>query len=98
MPEKENNFPPYMYLVQVLQHCPKAGATYMQLWKARNPQNHVKILKKTLKEEYLTSTAKFRHDLLMLSRESLINIEETPSYINVEMVDWQFDADGYTLC
>jgi hypothetical protein len=91
-------YPPYLYLTQVLDHCPKAGSTYMKIWHKRDRNNEVRVVKKNVYSEYLTSLAKFRHDLLMLIRESLINIDESPNEIHIELVNWEIDAEGQTLC
>jgi len=46
----------------------------------------------------LTSVAKFRHDLLLLVKEALISIVETKKTIHIEVVGWDIDAEGQTLC
>lgn len=81
-------FPP-AYVEQVAEHCPKAVLTYITLWKLRDKNNLVKLDTKNFRETYLISLAKFRHDLFLLAKECLINIEQTPHEIIVELVDWQ---------
>jgi hypothetical protein len=99
MPKKEiYQYPPYLYLEQVLDHCPKAGKTYMQLWQNMDRNNKLSISKEDIRTEYLTQVATFRHNLLLLVKEGLASIDETPSFIYVELTDWQFDAEGCPLC
>lgn len=91
--------PPPAFLIQVLEHCPKAGRTYLHLWEGKDLDFKLKVFKKTIKTDYLTSTARFGHDLLLLAREGLINIHETPACFHVEVVAWgDIDAEGMTLC
>jgi hypothetical protein len=92
------DYPPYPYLSQVLKNCPKAGLTYLEIWKDRDQINKVHVYKKDVPSTYLSSLAKFRHDLLLLVKEALVNIEETPLVIHIELIGYDFDAEGFTLC
>lgn len=92
------DFPPYHYLIQVAEHCPKAVCTYMALWRDIDKNNKVVIYKEDIRTQYLTSVAKFRHDLLLLVKEALISIVETKKTIHIEVVGWDIDAEGQTLC
>ena len=93
-----NDLPPYNYLLQVLEHCPKAGALYIHLWKDKDKKNIIKINKKTVREEYLSSLSKFRHDVLMLVKEGLASVDESPNQMIIELTGWDIDAEGFTLC
>lgn len=95
---KEYDYPPYLYLKQVAEHCPKAVSTYMMLWQEQDKKNKVYIDKTTVRTEHLISLAKLRHDLLLLVKEALISIQETETKIDIELVGWDIDAEGYGLC
>jgi len=88
--------PPYYYLLQVAEHCPKAVFTYMQLWKSRDAKNCAQVYKEDVKNTFLVSLAKFRNDLFLLMKEGLVSIEESPLSLKVEMVDFDnaFDKFG----
>lgn len=81
-------YPPYNYLVQVADHCPKAVLTYMALWRDASSENKVNVFKKDIKNEYLTSLAKFRHDIFLLFKEGLVSIDETPQWLHIELINW----------
>ena|SRR6266480_4738990 len=83
-----NFFPPWDYLFQVLDHCPKAGRMYMLLWNTCKEDYSLRIDKISARMDFLSSTAKLRHDLLLLVKEGLISINETPYFIDVELVTW----------
>lgn len=85
-------YPPIAYLLQVLEHCPKAGATYLQLWQQRDKDSRVSIKRADVRITFLTSLAKFRHDILLLVKEQLVSVHETPTMIKIELVDWHDDA------
>ena len=70
----------------------------MQLWQNMDRNNKLSISKEDIRTEYLTQVATFRHNLLLLVKEGLASIDETPSFIYVELTDWQFDAEGCPLC
>jgi len=86
--DQKNVTPPYLYLVQVLQHCPRSGVLYLELWKNKNKNNSLRIIKDTIRQDYLTTITKMRTDLLSLAREALISFEETSHTILVELVGW----------
>lgn len=92
------SYPPFAYLIQVLNHCPQAGSTYVQLWNMRDCNNRVDILIKDVRLEFLISLKKFKHDLLLLVKEGLISVNESQKSFVIELVDWQIDAEGLTLC
>lgn len=97
----KNNFrfPPYLFLLQVAEHCPKALATYLLLWREIDLNHKISILKQDVPSEFLISLAKFRHDLLLLVKEGLISLHETKKNISIELVAWEeIDAEGKSLC
>ena len=81
-------YPPYQYLQQVADHCCKAVSTYLALWRTVDRNFKVTIYKKDVREEYLTSLTKFKHDLLLLVKEGLLSIDETPNVLHIELVGW----------
>ncbi len=83
------DFPPYPYLKQVGEHCPKAVCTYMDIWKDRDKANKLKLYKDQVRNKYLISLAKFRHDLLLLVKEGLISIDETDQSLSIELIGWE---------
>lgn len=87
------DMPPYHYLRQVLDHCPKAGLTYIDIWARMDKDNRIKIDKEAIRNNFLVSLSKFRHDLLLLVKEGLISIEETPKTIKIEVVGWDDEED-----
>lgn len=97
---KKNSYmyPPYLYLLQVAEHCPKAVMTYMLLWEGIKKDNKISVYKSDVRNEYLISLSKFRHDLLLLLREGLININETPKSLEIELVGWDGERAGKCLC
>lgn len=85
--------PPYDYLVQVLDHCPKAGSTYLALWKIEE-SNLVKIKKTDIRNTFKVTVARFRHDILLLSREGVVVIDETPKYIQIFLKNIECPISG----
>lgn len=92
------DYPPYPFLQQVLDHCPKSGYLYLNLWKNRDKDNKIQILKKDIQNEYLISPIKFRNDLLHLCREALVSIDETPNSIYIELTDWEEEVERHSIC
>ena len=85
------DYPPYPYLEQVLSHCPKAGYTYLYLWKHRDCENFLQIKRLDISTQTLISTATFMHNLRLLASEGLISFEEKAADVVIEIVDWDFD-------
>lgn len=78
------DYPPYLHLIKVLEHCPKAGMVYFKIWIKRNTKtNALKIDKFSVREEYTTSLAKFRHDIFLLQKEGIINFKENESHVEI---------------
>ncbi len=95
----DTNVPPYIYLSQILKHCPNAGNTYLELWRSRDKNNQIQILRNEIRQQFLTTKAKFENDLIQLVREGLISVEEKPnkmkqkSYLIIEIVDFEEGID-----
>ncbi len=80
--------PPYEYLVTAAEHCPRAVATYLSVWRQADRDRKLHICKKDVLSEYLKPLVKFRNDLMLLVKEGLISVEETPKSISIELVSW----------
>jgi hypothetical protein len=93
-----NQFPPYIYLAQVIEHCALSASTYLQLWREKDKDNVVHIYKKDVYVQFLKRPYKFKNDLINLVKEGLISIDETPKKYVIELVDYEIDAAGYPLC
>ncbi len=91
-------YPPYAYLTQVLQHCPKAGLTYLKLWSEKNLSNEITVENNKIQNIFFVSKTKFKNDLLLLVNEGLISVNEYPSCLVIEMTGWEFDSDLDLLC
>ena len=88
MPENLSHFPPEMFLTQVVDNCPKAASLYIKLWKKKDDNNVVTILRKEIRNEFLESNREFFNHLMLLTRQALINVYESKIKIEVEMVGW----------
>ena len=88
--------PPYPYLKQVADHCPKCVSLYMELWNKRDSKDKVAVYKKDIKTYFLTSPTRFKNELLMIVREGLASIDESPNMLVIELVgyDYNFDEEG----
>ena len=93
-----DSYPPYAYLEQVLQHCPKAGFTYLKLWALRDVNNEIMVDKTNVSSQFSMNKNKFNNDLLLLVNEGLASVNEYPSALIIELTDWDFDAESLTLC
>ena len=89
------DYPPYPYLFQVAEHCPKSVVSYMNLWKSRNKDNRVFVFKSDIRSDYLTTHTKFKNDLLMLAKEGLVSVDESPSKYTVELVGYDNNFDKF---
>lgn len=85
--------PPYLYIAQIAEHCPKALFTYLQLWREKDRKNMIRISPNEVRIEFLITLRKFNHDLMLLVREGLVSIEETSKLIKIELVGWQEEDD-----
>lgn len=80
--------PPYEYLVQAADHCPKAISTYLLIWREADKNRKVHVYKKDVLSAFLTPIVKFKNDLMKLVKEGLISVEETPKSLLIELVGW----------
>jgi len=89
------DLPPPLYLLQVLQHCCKAGFTYCRLWNEANDSLNVSYTFPEIKEQFV-SLAAFRHNLRLLLREGVIaHVSESLQEISVELTPWQVEEELY---
>lgn len=79
-------YPPY--LIHVLDHCPQAAALYTRLWNAKDHHNKVVIGKKQVKQHFFLTQKKFNDYALLLVKEGLANVDETPSALHIELIDF----------
>lgn len=70
----------------------------MKLWANRNVNNEIIVQSDDAVKKFHTTKTKFKNDLLALVNEGLISVNEYPSNMVIELVDWEFDADDQTLC
>lgn len=99
MKKNKHELPPALYLLQVLKDCPKAALTYCMLWSKKDVKNCLTIYRNDIRSEFLMTQKKFNHDLLLLVREALINVQEEKDYLVIEVVGWDFDnGPGLALC
>lgn len=82
-------YPPMAYLEQVINHCPKAGRTYLTLWNIKGKQNSLKIAKKKIPDLALQSAHCFRENLRSLALEGLVSFAEKGDTLHIEIVDWE---------
>ena len=88
MIENMFEYPPQPYFTEVLSHCPKAASTYCHIWKHQDNDGVYRVYKKDIADEFLLHPSTVRGHLRALCREGLINIDETPNTLNVELVQW----------
>lgn len=102
MPVKMPNldrYPPYSYLIQVADHCPRAMATFLILWREKPNDLTLKYSKEDVSSHYLISWTKFKNDLRQLAREGLLIVEEYPNSVTVTLEEGiEIDAEGLALC
>jgi hypothetical protein len=97
MPSNFNiDLPPYVYLTQVLNHCPRSASTYIELWRHKDKNSKVSVAKNQIRNQFLMSAAKFRNDLMSLVKEGLINVDEQMDSderdwwkLNIELVNFE---------
>jgi hypothetical protein len=97
-------FPPYPYLTQVLDHCPRAGATYLALWRNQDENGKIYTSKNDVKTEYLRSWTQFCHDIFLLFKEGLLSYKyydyenggESSSHVIIELVG--YGSEDIFLC
>jgi hypothetical protein len=99
--KKGHECPPWLYLFQVANHCPKAVSIYMLLWDKKDDFNRIKVKLSDIRIEYLTTFAKFSNQLLYLVKEGLINVNQRTNktgeeILIIELVGW--DEEDKSIC
>lgn len=89
--------PPFFYLLQISEHCPRALCCYLILWRDMDKNQMVHIHKEDIRQKYLMSSTKFKNDLLLILKEGLVSIDETPNMFHIEMTGWD-EEGGLKLC
>lgn len=79
-------YPPYDYLIQVMQHCPRAGLAYLLLWKDKNSDFCVSYEKQKITDEYYIPWKKFKTDLAYLQKEKVIKFAVDVENSNVIVI------------
>ena len=81
--------PPKAFLRQVLNHCPVAGLTYIDLWEKKDELNQVYLDKKEISLSIHLNA--YKNNLRRLYNEGLISYDDQtdPASIVVELVGWQ---------
>lgn len=82
------DLPPYPYLAQILSHCPKAASTYISIWRARDENNAITVNKSEIRNSFLITPTRFKNDMLVLVKEGLISVEESPKMLQIDVVGW----------
>jgi len=91
----DTNVPPYIYLSQVVKHCPNAAYLYLELWRSKDKNHLVKVIKKEIQTQFLIPFYKFEKNLLQLVQEGLISVQEkrntikSKSYLIIEVVNFE---------
>ena len=89
------DYPPYPYLLRVVEYCPAAAATYMKIWKDRDKDHKFHIYKENVKSGFLMSPTRFHNHLLMLVKEGLVSVDESPLMLSVELVGYDDNYDEF---
>lgn len=93
------DYPPYLHLLKVAEHCPKACFVYMLMWQKRNKNQTLRVIKSKVRDEYNTSLAKFRHDIFLLQKEGIILFSEDKKEIWIKFNPCISEVMiGKTLC
>jgi hypothetical protein len=93
-----HDYPPYAYFEFILLHCPQAAWTYFKLWSKRDKDSKIRIKKSDIRYEFLKSQTKFKNELLDIAKEALVNVDETPEEMIIEMVSWDEPDQNSTIC
>ncbi len=88
-------FPPYLYLMQVAKNCHYAVETYMNFWQETDSEYKVRISKKNFQLERLLTMQKFKRDLAALVKEALINVKETPTKFEIELIAYDLQPQDH---
>ena len=76
------------FLEQVINHCPKAGRTYLTLWNIKGKASTVNLKKKRIPDIALQSAHTFRENLRSLALEGLVSFAEKGDHLHIELVEW----------
>jgi len=87
--------PPQAYLKIIAKQCPKALDTYLQLWEQMDQDCKVYAPYADINDLFLTSRAKFKHDLILLSSSMLLSYVFIIDKYVIELVGW--DEEELTL-
>lgn len=92
-------YPPYSYLVQVAEHCPKAMSTYLTLWREKPNSGSMIYSKSEVGSIMLLSWTRFKNDLRLLAREGILTVEEFPQKIEIVLDEYpESEVKDCTLC
>jgi hypothetical protein len=86
-------YPPMPYLEQVLNHCSRAGQTYVWLWKHADDNKVCHVRASHIAEATLISKATFKHSLRALCREGLLSFQESDDIMEIELTGWDDEDD-----
>ena len=89
--------PPFFYLLQIAEHCPRALTCYLMLWRDMDRDFMIHVHKDDVRRKYLMSPTKFMNDLLLIRKEGLVSIDETPNMYHLELTGWD-EEEGLKLC
>jgi len=92
-----SEYPPYAYLKQAANHCPKAISTYLELWSSKNDKFTCSISKEDIPIQFL-SLVKFKHDLNLLLKEGLLSYQEKKGNFFIELTAWDDNFDEDMVC
>lgn len=82
-------YPPMPFLEQVINHCPRAGRTYMTLWNLKGKSSSLKFTKKKIPDIALQSAYQFRENLRLLALEGLVSYSEKGDNLHIDLVEWE---------
>lgn len=77
------NLPPKMYLMTILD---KTAQIYIDLWERKNSKNRLRMSWDDIRVSYSKNT--FKAALRKLLYVGLLNYEDSPDHIDVELVGW----------
>jgi|GEM_PF-2997321 hypothetical protein len=90
--QHKSNLIPISYIEFIFRHCPRAGELYCLLWKSKDKNQRIILLKNEISSRTLMHKHAFNSSLRMLCREGLASIDESPNMITIELVGWD-DGD-----
>lgn len=90
--QEKCNLVPIPYIEFIFRHCPRAGELYCLLWKSKNKDHKIILLKDEIPSRTLMHRHAFNSSLRMLCREGLASIDDSPNMLTIELVGWD-DGD-----